>query len=950
MMQKQPPRPRTDPAADTAARVIAVVRRVAEELRPSVGPIPVTLESSLDRDLAFDSLGRAELVARIEEAFEVTLPEAVFAEAETPRDLLDAVLEASRREPAKLAPGPAADLEVGTAGGGGAIPHDAKTLVEVLRWHEAAHPRRLHVRFYADEGEGETLTYGALATGARLIAAALQRRGIKPGDAVSLILPTGRDYMLSFMGVLLAGGVPVPAYPPTHPSRIEEHLRRLLGILANSRARALITTPETLAATRLVRAGLPDLGAVATPESLLTPEGQYSPPVSNPSDLALIQYTSGSTGDPKGVMLTHANLLANIRGMTRAIAVEPDDVFVSWLPLYHDMGLIAAWLGSFHQATPLILLSPLQFLARPARWLKAISRYKGSISGGPNFAYELCLRRIAEKERTGLDLGSWRVAFSGAEPVNPDTIERFCQRFAAHGLRRGAVMPVYGLAENAVGLSFPPLSRGPRMDVIRREAFQSTGEAIPAEADDPRPLRFAACGQPIADHQIRVVDSASRELPDRQEGRVQFRGPSATQGYRGNPEATRRLFDGDWLETGDRGYMAAGDLHISGRTKDIIIRAGRNIHPSDIEAAVGDFEGVLPGGVAVFGSPDPNSGTERLIVLAETRRREDAALERLRARINAVVADHVGEPPDEVVLAPPGTIPRTSSGKIRRAASRQVYESRGIGKPRDPPWRQVLRVFLNALGSRARHWRTEASAVLFACYAWVAAGVVAPLAWIAAVAVPGAAVRWRALGLLARCLAAVTGTGARIDGLENLPEGPCVLCANHSSYLDGPVLVAVLPRPAGFVAKAELAGSWLTRLPLERIGTLFVRRFDIRAGQADYEAIRRAASDGRTPLFFPEGTLRRMPGLLPFHMGAFATAVETDLSVVPIAVRGTRSILRDGSWFPRRGEFTVTICPPVAPEPDGGAWEKTVALRDRVRAAILEHCGEPDLERERVDW
>jgi 1-acyl-sn-glycerol-3-phosphate acyltransferase len=186
--------------------------------------------------------------------------------------------------------------------------------------------------------------------------------------------------------------------------------------------------------------------------------------------------------------------------------------------------------------------------------------------------------------------------------------------------------------------------------------------------------------------------------------------------------------------------------------------------------------------------------------------------------------------------------------------------------------------------------------------------------------------------------------------LENLPEGPCVLCANHSSYLDGPVLVAVLPRPAGFVAKAELAGPWLTRLPLERIGTLFVRRFDMRAGQADYEAIRRAASEGRTPLFFPEGTLRRMPGLLPFHMGAFATAVETDLTVVPIAVRGTRSMLRDGSWFPRRGEISVTVCPTVAPHPAGSAWETTVTLRDRVRAAILEHCGEPDLERERVEW
>ena len=215
---------------------------------------------------------------------------------------------------------------------------------------------------------------------------------------------------------------------------------------------------------------------------------------------------------------------------------------------------------------------------------------------------------------------------------------------------------------------------------------------------------------------------------------------------------------------------------------------------------------------------------------------------------------------------------------------------------------------------------------------------------------PGVAARWRVLRLLARTLAAVTGIRIRVDGLENLPEEPCVLCANHSSYLDGTVMVAALPRPIGFVAKAELAGSWVMRQLLERIGTLFVHRFNMRAGQADHKAVQRAVADGRTPLYFPEGTLRRMPGLLPFHMGAFATAVETESMVIPIAIRGTRSLLRDGSLFPRRSDIAVTICPPVAPDTAGTSWDKTVTLRDRVRAAILEHCGEPDLERERVEW
>ena len=207
------------------------------------------------------------------------------------------------------------------------------------------------------------------------------------------------------------------------------------------------------------------------------------------------------------------------------------------------------------------------------------------------------------------------------------------------------------------------------------------------------------------------------------------------------------------------------------------------------------------------------------------------------------------DPPDEVVLAPPGAIPRTSSGKIRRAASRQVYESQNIGRPHEPPWRQVLRVLLDAVSSRLRHWRTEASAVLFAGYVWTALGLLAPFAWIAAVALPGMVARWRVLRFCARTFAAVTGIRIRVNGLEHLSEEPCVLCANHSSYVDGPVLVSVLPRPAGFVAKAELAGPSLMRLPLERIGALFVRRFDVREGQADYEAIRRAASGASRPCF-----------------------------------------------------------------------------------------------------
>ncbi len=935
-------------AADLAPGVLATVKAVAKELRPSLGDVAVTLDTSLDRDLGIDSLGRAELVARIEQTFAVALPDTVFAAAESPRDLLQAVLAASGRAPA-VPPQGEAEAPLGTAE---AAPATAATLVDVLAWHEARHPDRPHVRLYADEGPGEVVTYGELAAGARRIAAALQAHDVAPGETVAIMLPTGRDYFCCFFGVLLAGAVAVPMYPPARMSRVEEHVDRHIGILGNCQARLLVAAPEIKPFARLLLARLEHLRAVVTPEDLATAAaGSLLAPSASADRLAFLQYTSGSTGDPKGVMLTHANVLANIRAMGRAVDVGTDDVFVSWLPLYHDMGLIAAWLGSFNFATPLVIMPPLHFLARPRRWLAAVSRYRGTLSGGPNFAYELCLRRIVDTELDGLDLASWRVAFNGAEPVHPGTLERFCLRFAAAGFRRQAVTPVYGLAENCVGLAFPLLDRGAVVDAVRRDAFQTSGRAEPAAGDEPS-LRFVACGRPLLGHQIRIVDAAGRELPERREGRVQFRGPSATQGYFRRPEASRALFAGDWLDTGDLGYVAGGEIYVTGRSKDLIIRAGRNIHPSDLEAAVGALEGIVAGNVAAFGSEDPDTGTERLVLVAETRRRDAAALDELRARINALVADSVGEPADDVVLAPPGTVPRTSSGKIRRAACRALYEAGEAGKARTALWLQVLRLHLAAVLPQARRLALAVSATLYGAYAWTVIGLLAAPLWIATVLSPSPRWRWRVAAAGVRVAARIGGVRLSVQGLESVPgpDRPCVFVANHMSYLDGFVLAALLPRPVAFVAKQELKRNPLVRLPLERLGAAFVERFDSRESLKDHRRITAEAAHGISPLFFAEGTFRRMPGLLPFHMGAFAASVDAGIPIVPVAIRGTRNVLRANSWLPRRGAVSVHVAQPVVPEPSGDRWRRAVRLRDQVRAEILRLSGEPDLEQERVEW
>ncbi len=935
-------------AVEAAERLLAAVRALMAEINPHrAATLQVALDSRLDKDLGLDSLGRVELMARIERVFDVTLGDEAMAAAETPRDILRSVLAAEARGRGWTPP----EVSALALAEVGELPASARTLIEVLRWHARVHPDRPHIRLYADEGDGEVVTYRDLEKEAEAIAAALRARDVKPDDSVALMLPTGRDYFVAFFGVLLAGAVPAPLYPPARLSQAEDHLRRYAGVVENCQARVLITVSEVKPFARLLEAYVPALRDVVTLAELGQHGGVFVPVARAADDTAFLQYTSGSTGNPKGVVLTHANLLANVRAMGVAVRATSTDVFVSWLPLYHDMGLIGAWFGSLYHAIPLVVMSPMAFIARPERWLRAMHRYRGTLSAAPNFAYELCLKRIDAREIAALDLSCWRCAFNGAEAVNPETLERFAERFAPARFERQSLMPVYGLAENSVGLAFPPLGRGPVVDRIERETFMRSGRAVPtADPDDARALRFPACGQPIVDHQIRVVDANDRELPERIEGRVQFRGPSATSGYFRRPEETRKLFHGAWLETGDRGYLVEGDIYITGRTKDMIIRAGRNIYPTEIEEAVGAVPGVRAGNVAVFGMPDPASGTERLVVLAETRSKEDSRDE-MRAAIVAIVTDLAGGPPDEVVLAPPNTVLKTSSGKIRRAATREIYERGAVGKGRPARWRLMMRMFLVSLVPRSRRLASRFAHGLYAGYAWMLATLGLIVVLPAFVLIPAESARWIVLRGCLRMLARMAGIRLTVRGLKNLPpEGkPCVFVVNHASYLDGFVLAAAIPRPFSFVAKAELSGQFLPRLLLGRIGTEYVRRLVKEDAVADAKRIVDRARAGRNLMYFPEGTLMRAPGLMPFRMGAFEAAIAAQVPVVPIAVRGTRSILRDESWFPRRGAITVTVEPAIEPaavaaEAGGDAWTAALRIRDLARERILRHCGEPDAQ------
>jgi 1-acyl-sn-glycerol-3-phosphate acyltransferase len=466
-------------------------------------------------------------------------------------------------------------------------------------------------------------------------------------------------------------------------------------------------------------------------------------------------------------------------------------------------------------------------------------------------------------------------------------------------------------------------------------------------ADHPGALRFVSCGIPVPDHEIRIVDESGNEVGERQEGRLEFRGPSATSGYYRNPEATAILIRDPrtgWVDSGDRAYIAGGEVHVTGRVKDIIIRAGRNLHPHELEEAVGEIPGIRKGCVAVFGAADPESGTERVVVLAETRERGEEALERLRQAIQEVAVDLLGTPADDVVLAPPHAVPKTSSGKVRRAASRDLYERGRIGRGGAAVWLQLVHLGWQGLKTRLSQRARRLSDLLYAGWFWTVFVLAALPVAAALLVTPGTSWRRRLARRVARGLAFLTGTPIRVKGLEDLPDSTILLASNHASYLDAFVLTAALPPDIGFVAKRELESNAFARALLTRLGTVFVERFEAGQGEAETGKVAEvlaAGTAGGSLVIFPEGTFSRIPGLRPFRMGTFVAAARTGVPVVPVAIRGTRSKLRGDGWFPWRGGVEVDVAPPV--RPDGSDWAAAVRLRDAVRAGILARCGEPDL-------
>lgn len=512
------------------------------------------------------------------------------------------------------------------------------------------------------------------ATNAR--AAQFQSLGLGKGDRVGLIVIEPEDFVLNFFAAIRAGIVPVPLYPPLSMGELDAYMDRLAGILTTAEASLLVTSKSLENVLWGVVDKVPTLRKLVTLESLKGATGEMTPVEVSPDDVCFLQYTSGSTSAPKGVVVTHANLIANVTAIMQHIELHPErDRILCWLPLYHDMGLIGFVVSSLLWGQDCVLVPTLRFLKRPNTWLGHIHEYRASITFCPPFALALAERRAKEKQLEEWDLSCLRVVGVGAEPINPDAARRFTELFSERcGLPKSAVLPAYGMAEATLAITLKPVHETLHTRLVDPARFEQDGVAEDVDGDEG--LEHVSCGVPFPGHEVRIMDPESGEvLGENHEGEICTRGPSVCPGYYQNPEASAGSFRGEWLHTGDLGYLCNGEVYVTGRLKDLIILNGRNIHPQSLEWPLFAIEGIRKGNVVAFSVP--GAETEELVVAVE--KRPDGDADAIREAVRDTLTREFAVPVADVVVADANTLPKTSSGKLQRRKTRQLYLGAGIG-------------------------------------------------------------------------------------------------------------------------------------------------------------------------------------------------------------------------------------------------------------------------------
>jgi fatty-acyl-CoA synthase len=515
-------------------------------------------------------------------------------------------------------------------------------------------------------------SYAELYDAALLIAGSLAALGLRPGDLIAIIVGDPESFLTTLFGASIAGLVPASLYPPAMTSDLPSYLESTMRVLQACNAVAVVTSAALLPHIDPLRGSCPALSVVVPFESLQGPPMTpgHTPA---PGDIAFVQFTSGSTATPKGVVITQQNLYANISAFTSPYGVNasPDDVAVSWLPLYHDMGLVGMALGAMYIRADAVLMTPETFVKRPIEWLRALTRYKGTVSFAPNFAYDLAVRRVKDADLAGLDLSSWRVAGCGAEPIHASTLSAFAAKFQSCGFRETSFQPSYGLAEVVLAATMSPCGRSLHVERLLADDVTVRRVATRANGTRAETVSVVACGIPLPGHEVRILGEDGRPLPERHIGEIVLTGPSVSPGYYNDVDTTRAAIRNGQLFTGDLGYLSKGELFVCGRAKDLIIVNGRKYHPQDLEWGVADLAGIRRGRVVAFGTTSA-SGPDRTVVIAEPSGTVPAT--ELTDAIRRRIVDICGLVVDDVVLVPSGTVARTTSGKVKRSATKMLYE------------------------------------------------------------------------------------------------------------------------------------------------------------------------------------------------------------------------------------------------------------------------------------
>ena len=554
-----------------------------------------------------------------------------------------------------------------------------RTLCSIL---ERAAGSKRGFRFLDRKEEATFLNYKEIFEKVKGVAGAMQKMGLRPDDKVALVLPTSPDFFYAFWGTLFAGGVPVPLYPPVRLGRMEEYHEKTARMFMASDARLVCTDNRIKKILgRSVAKANPDLGLVTMDEIGDHELIQVSVKADDP---ALIQFSSGTTMDPKPVLLSHKQILANSDAIIKAILTNypesPERIHsgVTWLPLYHDMGLIGCVILAVSHPADLTLIPPEVFIARPAIWLRALSKYKGSISPAPNFAFSYCVEKIKDADLEGVDLSNWCCALNGAEPVTHHALEKFIERFSKNSLPQKALTPVYGLAEAALAVTFSEMKE--RFKVIR---FSPQALLEGVAKPDPNGKPLISVGTPLPGFDVRILDDEKNPLEENRVGNIFASGPSIMTGYFNKPEKTEKVISRGWLDTGDMGFFHQGDLFVFGRAKDLIIIRGRNYSPQTIEQAVDDVDGARKGCSAAVGHVSDASKGEGLLVFIERDKKTDSAKDiEIAKAASRKITETTQLVPDTVILLDPGTLPRTSSGKIRRTEILKRHLSKTLAPPK----------------------------------------------------------------------------------------------------------------------------------------------------------------------------------------------------------------------------------------------------------------------------